>query len=149
LAAKWAAPLSVKQAVTPVQKPRITILVAAWWPNKKPFQRAARWDGLMPYWPALMSQGTGPQGEQPTGSVEDELRALLAYYHQVTNEPGEILLPYRPDQNYRDLCKKLGRPGCWTQALGNLKKFKKAHPCNWSSQLLSFIGNGGSKQMIA
>ncbi len=32
----------------PVQTPRIPIWVAATWPNKKPFRRAAQWDGLTP-----------------------------------------------------------------------------------------------------
>lgn len=97
-----------KLAVTPVQTPRIPILMACWWPHKKPFRRAARWDGMMPYWPALTSEGQGPQGEEATGSIEEELQDLLAYYHQLTDEPGEIVLPYRPDEGYLDLCKELG-----------------------------------------
>jgi alkanesulfonate monooxygenase SsuD/methylene tetrahydromethanopterin reductase-like flavin-dependent oxidoreductase (luciferase family) len=32
----------------PVQRPRIPVWVAGWWPNKRPFQRAARWDGVVP-----------------------------------------------------------------------------------------------------
>src|SRR5437870_13324307 len=32
---------------TPVQEPRIPIWVAGVWPNKKPFRRAARWDGVV------------------------------------------------------------------------------------------------------
>lgn len=105
-----------KLAITPVQKPRIPIMMACWWPNKKPFRRAARWDGIMPYWPALMSQGTGPQGEKKTGSGEDELRDLVAYYRQLTDEPGEILLPDRQDASYRDLCKQLG--ATWMLGMG-------------------------------
>lgn len=33
---------------TPVQRPRIPIWVGGWWPNKPPFRRAARWDGVQP-----------------------------------------------------------------------------------------------------
>lgn len=33
---------------SPKQKPRIPIWVGGFWPNKKPFQRAARWDGVIP-----------------------------------------------------------------------------------------------------
>ncbi len=33
---------------TPVQRPRIPVWVAGWWPNKLPYQRAARWDGVVP-----------------------------------------------------------------------------------------------------
>jgi alkanesulfonate monooxygenase SsuD/methylene tetrahydromethanopterin reductase-like flavin-dependent oxidoreductase (luciferase family) len=32
----------------PVQHPRIPIWVAGVWPNKKPFRRAAQWDGICP-----------------------------------------------------------------------------------------------------
>jgi alkanesulfonate monooxygenase SsuD/methylene tetrahydromethanopterin reductase-like flavin-dependent oxidoreductase (luciferase family) len=33
---------------TPVQQPRIPVWVAGMWPYKKPFRRAARWDGVVP-----------------------------------------------------------------------------------------------------
>ena len=32
----------------PVQEPRVPIWVAGLWPNKAPFRRAARWDGVCP-----------------------------------------------------------------------------------------------------
>lgn len=32
----------------PVQSPRIPIWVGGFWPNKRPFRRAARWDGAFP-----------------------------------------------------------------------------------------------------
>ena len=32
----------------PVQQPRIPVWVAARWPNRRPLQRAFRWDGLFP-----------------------------------------------------------------------------------------------------
>jgi alkanesulfonate monooxygenase SsuD/methylene tetrahydromethanopterin reductase-like flavin-dependent oxidoreductase (luciferase family) len=33
---------------SPIQSPRIPIWVGGNWPNKAPFRRAARWDGMMP-----------------------------------------------------------------------------------------------------
>ncbi len=33
---------------TPAQKPRIPIWVGGFWPNKAPFRRAAKWDGVIP-----------------------------------------------------------------------------------------------------
>ena len=33
---------------TPLQQPRIPVWVAGRWPNKAPFRRAARWDGVFP-----------------------------------------------------------------------------------------------------
>lgn len=32
----------------PVQQPRVPVWVAGMWPNKKPFRRAAKWDGVVP-----------------------------------------------------------------------------------------------------
>jgi alkanesulfonate monooxygenase SsuD/methylene tetrahydromethanopterin reductase-like flavin-dependent oxidoreductase (luciferase family) len=32
----------------PVQQPRIPVWIAGWWPNRPPFRRAARWDGVAP-----------------------------------------------------------------------------------------------------
>lgn len=32
----------------PLQRPRIPIWVGGYWPNRPPFRRAARWDGLLP-----------------------------------------------------------------------------------------------------
>lgn len=94
--------------VTPVQEPRVPIVMGCWWPNKKPFRRAAQWDGIMPFWPALLRDGDGPQGEQASGTVEDELRALIDYYVGLTDDPGEIIVPDRPDDRYRELADELG-----------------------------------------
>ena len=33
---------------TPLQRPRIPIWIAGFWPMKKPFRRAAQWDGFCP-----------------------------------------------------------------------------------------------------
>jgi probable F420-dependent oxidoreductase len=33
---------------TPVQEPRIPVWVGGFWPNKAPFRRMARWDGMFP-----------------------------------------------------------------------------------------------------
>jgi hypothetical protein len=32
----------------PVQTPRIPVWTAGWWPNRRPFRRGARWDGVIP-----------------------------------------------------------------------------------------------------
>lgn len=33
---------------TPVQRPRVPVWVAGYWPHKRPMRRAARWDGVVP-----------------------------------------------------------------------------------------------------
>ena len=86
---------------TPVQRPRIPILVAGFWPNKKPFQRAARWDGVMPVFFA--------GGDHPP--AETVAREMLEYYHSITDDPGDIFMPFRVPGDvaaYRDVCKGFG-----------------------------------------
>jgi alkanesulfonate monooxygenase SsuD/methylene tetrahydromethanopterin reductase-like flavin-dependent oxidoreductase (luciferase family) len=41
----------------PVQQPRIPVWVGGWWPNKPPYRRAAKWDGLT----AEMADGSLPR----------------------------------------------------------------------------------------
>jgi len=53
----------------PVQRPRVPIWTAGYWPGTAPFQRAARWDGVAP-----LRQGHLFQGLNPT-----ELTECVAY----------------------------------------------------------------------
>ncbi len=55
----------------PVQRPRIPIWVGGGWPAKKPFRRAARWDGAMPISPKVM------EGEDLTPADIAEVRAFV------------------------------------------------------------------------
>lgn len=90
---------------TPVQEPRIPIVTGCWWPNKKPFARGARWDGIMPNWPSLFGRDDG--GGTPVADV----RAMLEFYHGLTDDPGEIVLPVDPvgaSTEYVETCKELG-----------------------------------------
>lgn len=112
-------------AVTPVQQPRIPIIMGCWWPNKKPFRRAGRWDGIMPFWPALTGDGSGPQGERSTGSIEDELRELIGYYRQVADEPGEIIVPDVGDAEYRALAAELGATWLLTARLRDISAIQE------------------------
>jgi alkanesulfonate monooxygenase SsuD/methylene tetrahydromethanopterin reductase-like flavin-dependent oxidoreductase (luciferase family) len=65
---------------TPAQQPRIPIWVAGIWPHKKPFQRAARWDGVFP----LLDNKPMPP---------DDIRAMLAYIrqHRTSAEPFDVV----------------------------------------------------------
>lgn len=57
----------------PVQTPRIPIWIGGVWPNRAPFRRAARWDGVFPHY-------RGPAGSSMM--PPDELRSLLAFIGQ-------------------------------------------------------------------
>jgi alkanesulfonate monooxygenase SsuD/methylene tetrahydromethanopterin reductase-like flavin-dependent oxidoreductase (luciferase family) len=97
--------------ILPVQQPRVPIVTAAWWPNRKAFRRATGWDGIMPYWPAMLGDDTGPEGQRPTGaSVEEELEELLTYYLGLTGARGEIIVP-RQQREQPGLDEVAGRLG--------------------------------------
>jgi alkanesulfonate monooxygenase SsuD/methylene tetrahydromethanopterin reductase-like flavin-dependent oxidoreductase (luciferase family) len=73
----------VRYIPKPVQEPRIPIWVAGVWPHKKPFRRAARWDGVCPI-------GPGENGEM----TPDNYRDMLAYIkeHRPSDGPFDVLV---------------------------------------------------------
>jgi alkanesulfonate monooxygenase SsuD/methylene tetrahydromethanopterin reductase-like flavin-dependent oxidoreductase (luciferase family) len=73
-------------APPPIQRPRIPIWVAGWWPNKPPLRRAARWDGVFP----------GKWGEPLT---PDDIRAIGAYIadHRTDTAPFDMVVPGSTD----------------------------------------------------
>lgn len=104
---------------TPVQEPRIPIIAGGVWPNKEPIKRGARWDGIAPAW---KGDGIlpGGLGERP----EETLRELLAYYHEQTDAPGEIMLPMDPpgaSAEYLDVCRELGATWVFARDLRETK----------------------------
>jgi alkanesulfonate monooxygenase SsuD/methylene tetrahydromethanopterin reductase-like flavin-dependent oxidoreductase (luciferase family) len=74
----------------PVQQPRIPVWCGGRWPNKAPFRRAARWDGVMP-----THAGYGLGQTMPAG----EFRAVLRYTleHRSTGGPFDVALEGRTD----------------------------------------------------
>lgn len=105
---------------TPVQEPRIPIVVGGWWPHKKPFRRGARWDGIAPNWPSMLGGHEIDADEMPEhvraahasqSTHEEEVREMLAYYRGLTDDPGEVVLlvdmPSMPPE-FADACRELG-----------------------------------------
>lgn len=66
----------------PVQTPRIPIWLAGVWPGTKPFQRAARWDGVFPLY--------RPGGTFPP----EEVRAMLDYIRRfrTSDDPFDVVI---------------------------------------------------------
>lgn len=60
---------------SPLQKPRIPIWVGGFWPNKAPFRRASRWDGVLP----LIWRAEKNSNEADYYLTPDEVRTVLAY----------------------------------------------------------------------
>lgn len=114
---------------TPVQKPRIPIVVGAVWPNKKPFQRGARWDGMMPHYRGdgiLPAEGLDEEQSgdldvpQRTVDPETEVREMVEYYHGLTEVPGELFLPADPphaSDDWIELCNDLGATWLYSRNL--------------------------------
>jgi alkanesulfonate monooxygenase SsuD/methylene tetrahydromethanopterin reductase-like flavin-dependent oxidoreductase (luciferase family) len=69
----------------PVQQPRIPVWVAGMWPNKKPFRRAAQWDGVFP-----ILAGDDLEREITPG----EVREMLAYMKQYreSDAPFDVIV---------------------------------------------------------
>lgn len=65
---------------TPVQQPRIPIWVAGTWPRKKPFRRAASWDGVCPI---------GPERDL----TPEDYKQLVAYIqeHRAESAPFDVM----------------------------------------------------------
>lgn len=59
----------------PVQRPRIPIIVAGYWPHRGPIRRAARWDGMNALFP------------YPTEGWEEKARALVAELRSLRADP--------------------------------------------------------------
>ncbi|MBI3958780.1 MAG: LLM class flavin-dependent oxidoreductase [Chloroflexi bacterium] len=80
----------------PVQSPRIPVWIAGFWPNRRPFRRAAQWDGLY--------VGT----EKVTGEVlaPAELKEVIVYVtaHRERADPIDIAFagktPSNPEEGF-------------------------------------------------
>jgi alkanesulfonate monooxygenase SsuD/methylene tetrahydromethanopterin reductase-like flavin-dependent oxidoreductase (luciferase family) len=93
-------------APPPVQRPRIPIWVAGYWPARAPFRRAARWDGAFPISKVTEESGAlMPLAElaEITSFLREERGAEAAGQFDVVAlgstpadplEAGEILAPY-------------------------------------------------------
>lgn len=87
LAAYWGGEF----APPPAQRPRIPVWVAGRWPNRRPLQRAARWDGLFPI---------DLPGPDALAVLADEVRALRgerggSFELVVEIAPGEDVVPWK------------------------------------------------------
>ena len=83
----------------PLQQPRIPIWVAGVWPNKKPFRRAAQWDGVCPI---ASDRALTPQDYR-------ELTAYVQSQHPET-APFDILAAGRTSGTDRVADAELVRP---------------------------------------
>lgn len=71
---------------TPVQRPRVPVWVAGYWPNRRPMRRAARWDGVVPLFTDAR-HGDPP----PAGQVAD-LVTYLGRHRGVRAGPFDVVV---------------------------------------------------------
>lgn len=74
----------------PLQRPRIPIWCGGRWPNKAPFRRAARWDGVMP---THVEYGLGET--MPPGDLRAAVQFTLG--HRTGGGPFDVALEGRTD----------------------------------------------------
>ncbi|GLF92905.1 LLM class flavin-dependent oxidoreductase [Streptomyces yaizuensis] len=68
----------------PVQRPRIPVWVAGYWPNRRPFRRAARWDGVLPGRLSLERRKAWTPTMIPTGTYGE----IVSYVHRHRTADG-------------------------------------------------------------
>ncbi len=87
----------------PLQHPRIPIWVAGYWPNRKPFRRAAQWEGMLP----------GKVDEEEL--TPEELKEIIAYVQQqrVRHAPFDVAV-YGSTPSNRHKAAKIVQP--WIEA---------------------------------
>jgi alkanesulfonate monooxygenase SsuD/methylene tetrahydromethanopterin reductase-like flavin-dependent oxidoreductase (luciferase family) len=68
----------------PIQRPRVPVWIGGRWPNRAPFRRAARWDGVFP---------TIPRSDADRIMTPDILRAVVDYTlsYRTSDEPFDVI----------------------------------------------------------
>jgi alkanesulfonate monooxygenase SsuD/methylene tetrahydromethanopterin reductase-like flavin-dependent oxidoreductase (luciferase family) len=86
---------------TPLQKPRIPIWVGGFWPHKRPFRRAARWDGSFP-----LNSG-GPYTPPP--ETLREIRAYIDDHRQHQGPFDMVIMGTTPGDDMKTGQRKLAK----------------------------------------
>lgn len=89
----------------PLQKPRIPVWVGGFWPNKAPFRRAARWDGVF----AL-------NRDQESYMKPEDIRDLLAYIRRFRESDGPFDVVHTGYSSGTDAAHAAGWVGAYQQA---------------------------------
>lgn len=80
----------------PIQMPRIPVWVAGKWPNRKPFRRAARWDGVVPI-------HRSRNIKQPLTLVEVQAIMRFIQQHRTIEAPFDFCMSgVLPAKNFRE-----------------------------------------------
>lgn len=76
----------------PVQTPRIPIWIGGLWPNKAPFRRAAKWDGMMPHTVRSVKRGERLEIEE----IKDIMKYIEEHREGPMDDFEMVMLSYLP-----------------------------------------------------
>ena len=102
----------------PIQRPRVPIWVAGRWPNRRPFRRAARWDGVFP-----TLAGAPPRATMPP----EQLAEVIAYArrHRAGDDPIDAAIEGEspPGRAGANVVEPYGEVGLtwWIEALSRVQ----------------------------
>lgn len=118
---------------TPVQQPRIPIVIGGLWPRKPAVRRGAAWDGIMTHFPG--------DGVMPSDGKSPEVHAseMVTFYRTLADTPGEVFLPMTPENpsnSWPAVCHEIGGTWLYTAKLNG----------HWSIEE-SLIGAGPEEQL--
>jgi alkanesulfonate monooxygenase SsuD/methylene tetrahydromethanopterin reductase-like flavin-dependent oxidoreductase (luciferase family) len=104
----------VQMSLTPVQRPRVPVWVGGSWPSRRPFRRAARWDGVMP---THRDYGSGQT--MPPATLAEVL-AYVGEHRDPTAAPIDVALEGRTEPDDTATVPAYAEVGLtwWIEALG-------------------------------
>jgi hypothetical protein len=78
----------------------------------------------------LLEGEVGPEGQRSNGTIDGELRDLMALYREVADELGEVVLPRqeRDDPEYRSLADEVGATWLLTAYRMDLDELREGPP---------------------
>ncbi len=93
-----------------VQEPRIPVWVAGRWPNRRPFRRAARWDGMFPVFDGAE--------QPPPEALAEAVRYTLA--HREDEGPFDVAIEAASEPGDAELVAAYGAAGLtwWVERVG-------------------------------
>ncbi|HVQ96912.1 MAG TPA: LLM class flavin-dependent oxidoreductase [Mycobacteriales bacterium] len=104
----------VRMALTPVQRPRVPVWIGGSWPARRPFRRAARWDGVMP------THREYPSGTTMPPATLAEVLAYVGEHRDPAAGPLDVVLEGRTEPGDTSTVAAYAEVGLtwWIEAFG-------------------------------
>jgi alkanesulfonate monooxygenase SsuD/methylene tetrahydromethanopterin reductase-like flavin-dependent oxidoreductase (luciferase family) len=104
----------VRMPLRPVQRPRVPVWIAGSWPARRPFRRAARWDGVMP------THRDYGLGQTMPPAVLAEIVGYVTAHRNPAAGPFDVALEGRTDPGGAEVVAPYAAAGLtwWIEAFG-------------------------------